>query len=112
LPPIDTSFRSRDSLKSEVSLGLGETSPGASPTRAARLGSVDTAYYGANRASPTTPTQTPTLGYSPGHSRQGSATSGVIMGGGQGVMESFDASAWGESIRRSFTTRRPHSDRD
>ncbi len=108
LPPINTSLASQESLKSEVSSGL-EQSPGTSPIRAARLGSVDTAYHGANRSSPTRSPTTPTLG----HSRQGSATSGVnVMGGGQGVMESFDASAWGESIRRSFTTRRPHSERD
>lgn len=102
LPPIDTSFQPRDSLRSAWSFGPDE-SPRSSPVRSPRLESVDTSYAGGARASPTTPTLTLS------HSRQGSTASGVE--GGQGIMESFDASAWGESIRRSFTTRRPRSDR-
>lgn len=98
LPRIDTSYGPMDSLKTSGSLGFDE-SPGSSPSRSARLGSIDTSYHA---ASPTTPTL--------GHSRQGSTASGG--NGGQGVMESFDASAWGESLRRSFTTRRPQSDHD
>ncbi|EXJ92665.1 hypothetical protein A1O3_01217 [Capronia epimyces CBS 606.96] len=101
LPPIDTSFQPRDSLRSAWSFGPDE-SPRGSPIRSPRLESVDTSYSAAARASPTTPT--PTLS----HSRQGSNASGI---GEQGIMESFDASAWGESLRRSFTTRRPRSDR-
>ncbi|KIW43817.1 uncharacterized protein PV06_04881 [Exophiala oligosperma] len=99
LPPINTSFQLGDSLQSPSRLSFDE-SPRASPTRA-RLGSVDTSYHGAHRSSPTTPTLS--------HSRHGSTASGM---GGQGVMEDFDASAWGESLRRSFTTRRPRDDRD
>jgi hypothetical protein len=38
-----------------------------------------------------------------GHSRQGSAVSGVSA---EGVLEVFGQSAWGESLRRSFTLRR------
>lgn len=95
LPPIDTSYQSRDSLRSAGSSRLDE-SPGTSPIARTRLGSVDTSYGGATRSSPTTPTLS--------HSRQGSNASGM---GGQGVMESFDNSAWGASLRRSFTTRRP-----
>lgn len=49
----------------------------------------------------TVPT-TPTLG---GHSRQGSILSNS-SGAGLGVADSFDNSAWGESLRRSFTRRR------
>ncbi|KIX07286.1 uncharacterized protein Z518_01939 [Rhinocladiella mackenziei CBS 650.93] len=99
LPPIDTSFKATDTLRSAGSLSFDE-SPGTSPIRT-RLGSVDTSYPGPTRSSPTTPTLS--------HSRQGSTASGIS---GQGVMESFDASAWGESIRRSFTTRRPRKDRE
>ncbi|KAK5382203.1 calcium channel protein [Exophiala xenobiotica] len=100
LPPLDTSFLARDSLQSPARLSF-EESPRGSPIRA-RLGSVDTFYHGANGASPTTPTLS--------HSRHGSTASG--NSGQGGVMGDFDASAWGESIRRSFTTRRPRGDRD
>jgi hypothetical protein len=104
LPPINTSFVYPDnnSLRS-----AGEESPFSSPVRSDRLTSMDTSYAatGARRSSPTTPTLSP--GHSPAHSRQGSAVSGI---GGQGVMESFDASAWGESLRRSVTMRRPSRD--
>ena len=101
LPPIDTSFQVRDPWRgSESPLGFDE-SPGASPIRTTRLGSVDTSYPGATRSSPTTPTLS--------HSRQGSSVSVI---GGQGVMESFDTSAWGVSLRRSFTARRPPDDRE
>lgn len=93
LPPLDTSFQAQDSLRSAGSLAPDD-SPAASPIRS-RLGSVDTSYHGATRSSPTTPTL--------GHSRHNSNVSAISE---QGVMESFDASAWGESLRRSFTTRR------
>ncbi|KAK4937603.1 calcium channel protein [Elasticomyces elasticus] len=99
LPPIDTSYPGRPSL--DVGRLSFDQSPTASPTMRTRLGSVDTSYHGANRSSPTTPTLS--------HSRQGSTASGV---GGQGVMEDFDASAWGASLRKSFTMKRPRMDRD
>lgn len=95
LPPIDTSVQYRDSLRSPASLNYDQ-SPLSSPIRATRLASVDTSYPGPARSSPTTPTL--------GHSRHGSNVSGSNT---LGVMESFDGSAWGESIRRSFTTTRP-----
>ena len=93
LPRIDTSS----------SLGM---SPGASPRASfdmsptgspslysrPRLQSVDTAQPGTGRSPPLTPTL--------GHSRNNSNVSG------QGVIESFDTSAWGESIRRGLTQRR------
>lgn len=94
LPPIDTSVQYRDSLRSPASIGHNE-SPVSSPVWAGRLASVDTSYPGPARSSPTTPTL--------GHSRHGSNVSGIDT---LGVMESFDTSAWGESIRRSFTTKR------
>lgn len=97
LPQIDTSQPFGDSLR-KVSLGDG--SPASSPIRP-RLGSVDTSYYGPSRSSPTTPT----LKHS--HSRQNSSTGQMD---GQGIMETFDNSAWGASLRKSFTTRRPRSD--
>ena len=99
LPPIDTSFPGLDPFRgSESPLGFNE-SPRTSTMWAAKLGSVDTSYAGATKSSPTTPTLS--------HSRQGSNASVL---GGQGVMESFDSSAWGVSLRRSFTTRRPRDD--
>lgn len=94
LPPIDTSLPSGASLRSASPVEF-DGSPGSSPMRS-RLGSVDTTYHGATRSSPTTPT----LGT---HSRHGSAVGNLD---GQNMMESFDNSAWGESLRRSFTTRR------
>ncbi|EXJ91094.1 hypothetical protein A1O1_04201 [Capronia coronata CBS 617.96] len=111
LPPIDTSFQPRDSLRSAWSFGMDNESPGSSPVRSPRsprsprLESVDTSYPGGAAATRGVSPTTPTLTIS--HSRQGSDASG--MAGEQGIMESFDASAWGESIRRSFTTRRPRS---
>ncbi|OCT49834.1 Calcium-channel protein cch1 [Cladophialophora carrionii] len=93
LPPIDTSLPSGSSLRSPSPI---DGSPASSPIRT-RLGSVDTSYHGATRSSPTTPTLS--------HSRQASNTGQLD---GQGMMESFDNSAWGESIRRSFTTRVRH----
>jgi hypothetical protein len=90
LPPIDTSLPSGSSLRS---MSPVDGSPASSPIRT-RLGSVDTAYHGATRSSPTTPTLS--------HSRQSSNTGQLD---GHGMMESFDNSAWGESLRRSFTTR-------
>lgn len=95
LPPLDTSFR----LSTDSARGLGspsvEVSPRASPTLSPRrLHSIDISYAGFGRSPPTSPI----------HSRQPSTTSDA---GAQGVMESFDNSAWGESIRRSFTTHRP-----
>ncbi|KAH0837538.1 hypothetical protein FOPE_05159 [Fonsecaea pedrosoi] len=101
LPPIDTTMPPPSgALRSTSPVDL-ESSPRSSPVRA-RLGSVDTAYHGATGATRSSPT-TPTLA----HSRHGSSASGLD---GQGMMESFDNSAWGESIRRSFTTRRTRSD--
>jgi voltage-dependent calcium channel len=41
---------------------------------------------------------------SPSHSRQGSTVSA------ENVLEVFTESAWGESLRRSFTMRRPQGD--
>ena len=96
LPPIDTSLPYGTSLRSVSPVDF-DASPGSSPVRP-RLGSVDTFYHGATRSSPTTPTL--------GHSRQNSNAGGGL-GGGPGMMESFDSSAWGESLRRSFTTKRP-----
>lgn len=96
LPPLDTSWSARDSGKMSPASPGFDLSPGTSPIRSSvRLHSMDTSYSGARRSSPTTPTL--------GHSRQGSNASAI---GAQGVMESFDASAWGESLRRSFTMRR------
>lgn len=95
LPPIDTSVQYRDSLRSPASIIGYDESPASSPVRATRLASVDTSYHGPTRSSPTTPTL--------GHSRHGSTVSGHNA---LGVIESFDTSAWGESIRRSFTTKR------
>ena len=93
LPPIDTSPSFRNSIGDA---SLIDVSPIGSPSRT-RLGSVDTSYYGATRSSPTTPTL--------GHSRQ-SSNAGAMDG--QGMMDTFDNSAWGVSLRRSFTTRRPN----
>lgn len=96
LPRIDTTLRRRDSSKTSPT--RDDYSPGPSPIRSpSRLFAVDTAYLGPNR--PTTPTSP-----RPGHSRQSSDVSSL---GAEGVMESFDNSAWGKSIRRSFSTQRP-----
>jgi len=97
LPKIETSFSPRSPARAgKMSF---DASPGASPTLSSnRLQSLDTPHHAASRMSPTTPT----LGE--GHSRHGSSVSAIST---QGVMESFDLSAWGESLRRSFTMRRP-----
>jgi voltage-dependent calcium channel len=97
LPPIDTTMPSGASASRMRSTSPvdRDLSPATSPIRA-RMGSVDTAYHGATRSSPTTPTL--------GHSRHNSGVAEQLDG--QGMMESFDNSAWGESLRRSFTTRR------
>ena len=98
IPKIDTNVTSswaRDSPL-RTSFDLSPTAGGPTDPRP-RLGSVDTSYHrpGSERASPSrTPPRTPTT---PGHSRQNSDV------GGAGVMESFDNSAWGESIRRNLT---------
>jgi voltage-dependent calcium channel len=100
LPPINTSLASAASSRSNSPIGY-DLSPTSSPIRP-RLGSVDTTYHGATRSSPTTPTL--------GHSRQNSTVAGAMDG--RGMMEGFESSAWGESLRRSFTMRRPRSDND
>ena len=84
--PIDTSLRNRHDSRSN-SPTYSDTSPSLSPHRASNL-DTDTAYHGS--------------GASHRHERSGSSVSA------QGVMDSLDNSAWGESIRRSFTMRRPN----
>ena len=80
-----------------------EASPGASPTMLSpartRLHSIDTSYAGP-ASGRTTPEN---LSVDRSHSRHASNVSGISS---QGVMESFDTSAWGESIRRGLTQRR------
>lgn len=98
VPRIDTTLRRRDSSRASPTRDEHSPSPNLSPSHSPGwLYPTDTSYPGPDRA--TTPTS-PRVG----HSRQGSAVSSM---GAQGVMESFDNSAWGESIRRSFTVRRP-----
>jgi hypothetical protein len=99
-------------------------SPQLSPHRlsnVSNLSYMDTAYHGA-RQRPATPTSpgaggaragsvSPTAGIGLGvearrGSQQESGTSGVSSSHAQGMLESLDSSAWGESIRRSFTMRR------
>lgn len=99
LPKIDTAIAStwaRDS-PSRTSFDI---SPTISPSQQRpRLRSIDTSYHGslAERTSPArTPPRTP---ITPSHSRSNSNV------GDAGVMESFDNSAWGESIRRGLTKR-------
>ena len=96
IPSIDTSVRNRrDSRTSSPTYSdrsptlSPQLSPHSSYHNANQL-FEDTTYRGASgpRSNPTSPT----------HSRQGSAA--------QGVMDSLEDSAWGESIRRSFTVRR------
>lgn len=97
LPRINTDVPSawaRDS----PSRGSFDISPtGTSPVREqrGRLQSVDTSYRG--RTSMSSIGRTPPDGRSPAHSRQNSNV------GDAGVMESFEGSAWGESIRRGLT---------
>lgn len=94
----NTTLRRRDS-RSNSPTGL-RYSPDASPNLAPqRLETMDTSYRGAGSGR---------RSESPGrlvagHSRQGSSVSAL------GVLDSLDNSAWGESIRRSFTMRRPNS---
>ena len=99
LPPIDTTLRRRDSAKSVSPPGSDRTASPTTNLSPSRLQAIDTSYVGAKRV--TSPTHLDV-----GHSRQNSAVSAVSA---QDVMESLESSAWGESIRRSFTVRRPRS---
>ena len=96
---VTTGVRRRGS-KDNYSPSRSEYSPSVSPSLTpTRFSDLDTAYHGARRSlSPEPPSPI-------GHARQGSSVSA------QGVMESLDNSAWGESLRRSFTMRRPTSTR-
>ncbi len=98
LPKLDTSLRRRDSAKTSLSPSEQSPSPIPSPNFSPRrLFPTDTSYTRADRAtSPSSPR--------PGHSRQGSGVSDLSA---EGIMDSFDNSAWGESIRKSFSVRRP-----
>lgn len=98
MSPTDTSLQ-RGGSGSNSPIGLGY-SPSASPNLAPqRLEFVDTSYRGAEagRGSETSSQ------FDPSHNRTGSSISAL------GVLDSLDNSAWGESIRRSFTMRRPNS---
>lgn len=100
VPKIDTSMTSSWARDSPLRTSF-DLSPTTTPReQRPRLQSVDTSYHrpGADQTSPsrTPPPRTPTT---PVHSRQNSDVVGA------GVMESFDNSAWGESIRRNLTTR-------
>ncbi|KAI9734913.1 MAG: calcium channel protein [Cirrosporium novae-zelandiae] len=90
--PTITDLRRRDSRGSSLTLSDGHT---LSPAMSPRTGSPTLALDG--HQSPLFPSGNVTP---QGRSRQGSAVSA------QGVMAALDSSAWGESIRRSFTTRR------
>lgn len=102
LPRIDTSIASawaRDS----PSRASFETSPSLVSLHEQRPRlSVDTGYHpgstGERSPGGRTPPRTPTS-TTPGHSRNNSTVDDA------GVMESFDNSAWGESIRRGLTKR-------
>ncbi|KAK5100599.1 calcium channel protein [Lithohypha guttulata] len=101
IPRINTNLSRPGSAAG--SLSPRDMSPGSSPISSPRhLSEIDTSYRGGRDRSDRSPPATPSLG---GHSRQSSTVTG------QGVLESFDASAWGESLRRSFTTRRSTSTR-
>lgn len=107
--PIDTSVRNRRDSRttSPTRSDVGNVSPQLSPHRLSNLSymSYDTSYHGAG-ARPTTPTSPGARPSSPDTGpRRGSQqeSSGVST---NAMMESLDNSAWGESIRRSFTTRR------
>ena len=80
-----------------------DSSPKGSPYLAAqqRLQAVDTSNHGARARSESAARLSPSP--TPSHSRQGSSVSAL------GMLDSLDNSAWGESIRRSFTMRRPNS---
>lgn len=99
--PIDTSLRRRDSARSSPT--RSEYSPGQSPSLSPhRLSEADTSYYGAGEPARANSSNSRRTNSPPrGHGRDASSVSA------SGVMESFDSSAWGESIRRSFTLRRP-----
>lgn len=103
LPPLDTNLRRRDSRASAYSEGLspggGYNSPSLSP-HTSYLSQYDTAYHGARRGS----SQSNSARSSPSHSRDNSTA--------RGVMDSLETSAWGESIRRSFTQHRSQQGRD
>ena len=88
---INTSLRRRDSRSS--SPRSREQSPNASPhLTPQRLQTSDTPYHEAESGR---------LSFS--HSRQGSSVSAL------GVLDSLDNSAWGQSIRRSFTVKKADS---
>lgn len=94
----NTTLRRRESRSSSPT-GL-RYSPDASPSLAPqRLESMDTSYHGSGSGRRS---ESPGR-LVPGHSRQGSSVSAL------GVLDSLDNSAWGDSIRRSFTMRRPKS---
>ena len=89
VPPIDTSLRNRQGSHSNSPTHSDYSNTSPSQVTARRNSYIDTAYRGPDT--------------SPGHERSGSSVSA------QGtMMESLDNSAWGESIRRSFTMRRPN----
>lgn len=98
-----TDYSIRRDSRSNTPTGL-ESSPNVSPYLAPQhLQAVGTSYHGARvgRRSESPGRLSPAP--SPSHSRQGSSVSAL------GMLDSLDNSAWGESIRRSFTTRRPNS---
>jgi voltage-dependent calcium channel len=98
-PRIDTNVTSSWARDSPMRSSFDISPTGSPGEPRTRLQSVDTAYHGTDGRRPSssrTPPRTPTT---PGHSRQTSAVNGA------GVMESFDNSAWGESIRRGLTRR-------
>lgn len=102
LPKIDTSVSPATSPRASPRASF-DRSPTGSPSLSPRprLQSIDTSYHGTGRSSPGTPTI--------GHSRNNSNVTGISM---QGVVESFDMSAWGESIRRGLTQRRSRRSRE
>lgn len=111
LPPIDTSAVATNPLfgpPSPTNRSPTNRSPGHSPT----LGRHSRNNSNASPSGTPSPTLTPHRltaidtsypGATPVHSRQNSAVSNVSVG----VMESFEDSAWGQSMRRSFSLARP-----
>ncbi|RMZ78366.1 hypothetical protein DV738_g3928, partial [Chaetothyriales sp. CBS 135597] len=97
LPKIDTSLALNESPLPTPRASY-DGSPSVSPTVSSRRGSQSPSWAGRS------PSLAPTLG----HSRRTSSTDALDT---QGVVESFDTSAWGESIKRSLTTKRRPSDR-
>ncbi|RMD41052.1 hypothetical protein DV735_g4080, partial [Chaetothyriales sp. CBS 134920] len=95
LPKIDTSLSLNESPLPTPRASY-ERSPSVSPTVSSRPASL----------SPSRAGRSPSLAPSLGGDRRTSSTDALDT---QGVMESFDSSAWGESIKRSLTTkqRRP-----